>query len=982
MDKLTSASIFAQNTEMAKEIKAKVANFNGEIYTNEFYRLMYATDASIYREIPLAVAYPKNVDDLKALIDYAKQNQTSLIPRAAGTSLAGQCVGKGIIVDFSKHFTKIKELNAEERWVIVEPGVNLLNLNNFLKKHNLFFGPETSTANRCLMGGMVANNACGLHSLIYGSTRDHTLEIKALLEDKTECLFKKITKEELLVKVRLENAEGTIYREIQNILTDEKLKADIASNYPKATIPRRNTGYALDLLNFENLNVCKILSGSEGTLCFFTEIKLNLVELPPNNAILLCVHLNSINEAIEANLIALKHQPDAIELMDKTILNLTKENIEQRKNRFFIEGEPAAVLFIEFNAKHIEIAKQKAKDLVKELKNKNLGYHFPLLENNEITKAWNLRKAGLGVLSNMPGDPKPIAVIEDTTVDVKDLMEYIAGLNAIFKKMNIECTYHAHIGTGELHLRPVLNLKEKEDRDKFVQIATETAVLIKKFRGSLSGEHGDGRLRSAFVKDYYGDTIYEAFLGLKKAFDPYNIFNKDKIISSIPIDSGFRVMDKTEYKPFKTYFDFSDYGSYEAGIEHCNGSADCRKTAEVGGTMCPSYMATMDEKNTTRARANLLRELIVRSKAKNRFSNRNVYKVLDLCLSCKACKAECPSNVDMARFKAEFLQHYFKFHLASLRTRIFAHINRINQLAQPFYRIYNTLISNKITSFLFKNAMGIALQRSFPKLYSITLKKWALKEVGTHNIEDYTNTVYVFIDEFSNYNDLEVGKSTILLLKKLKYNIKLLPIKESARSFISKGFIRKAKKIINSNLKRLSQIAKDDFPIVGIEPSAILGFKDEFLTLALPENKETAKLLAQKAMLIDCFIANEMRKGNIKKELFTDMNKKILLHGHCHQKALGSVSDSLFMLSFPLNYQVKEIPSGCCGMAGSFGYEKEHYDLSMKIGEMVLFPGIRNRESEDTIIAAPGISCRQQIKEGTAVKAMHPVEIIFQALKV
>lgn len=965
-------------TEMKRDYSSLIQKFHGDIFTDKATRLMYATDASIYRVLPEAVAYPKDKYDLQSLISFAKEQKTSLIPRTAGTSLAGQCVGKGIVVDISKYWNQIIEINTDKKWVRAQPGVVLYELNDALKDVGLFFGPETSTANRCMIGGMVANNACGLHSLVYGSTRDHTLEINAILSDGSEVCFKKINPDEYQQKLELQSLEGEIYRTFHAFNADSNLQDEIKNRFPKPDIPRRNTGYALDLLAKEN-NICKILSGSEGTLAFFTEIKLNLVDLPPKHKSLVCVHLASVEEAMHANLAALDCNPTAIELMDKTILDLTKKNIEQQKNRFFIEGDPGAILMVEF-ACATELELNKKVDLLqKAMKTNGFGYTYPALKGKEIERAWNLRKAGLGVLSNLPGDAKPVAVIEDTAVDVRDLPSYIKELNDILKKLDISSTYHAHIATGELHIRPILDLHKEEDRKKLYEIAHKTALLVTKYRGTMSGEHGDGRLRACFIEEIYGQKIYQAFKTLKNTFDPYHIFNPGKIIDSPPMNEDLREWDEVKRPQIETFFDYSSYGSFIAALEKCNGSADCRKSSQVGGTMCPSYQATKDEKHSTRGRANLLREFILKSKKVNRFNHQEVYTVLDLCLSCKGCTAECPSNVDMATFKAEFLQQYYKSNRISLRTKLFAYVTQINKLAQPFYRIYNVFMGSKFWGGIIKKMNRIAVERSFPKLHKHTLRKWINKNEVLLCSLPSKQKVVLFIDEFTNYNDVEVGKKAILLLNKLGYNIVIAPIFESGRTFLSKGLVKKAQFIANKNLVALKNKISAETPLLGIEPSAILSFRDEYPKLADKENASFAKKITEQTFTIEEFIENEMKAGRIPKDLFKKDIKKIKLHGHCHQKALGDVKSSVFVLSYPENYEVAEISSGCCGMAGSFGYEKEHYEVSMKIGELVLFPSVR-ASGVEVLIAAPGTSCRQQILDGAARTAYHPIEILYDAM--
>jgi len=969
-----------------KKLENLRKEFDGEVYWDDPIRLVYATDASAYREVPTAVTYPKTVNDIKRLIRFGRENHIGIIPRTAGTSLAGQVVGNGIIADVSKHWGKILEVNKEEHWVRVQPGVILDELNKYLEKHGLFFGPETSTSNRCMIAGMVGNNSCGARSLIYGSTRDHTLEIKAVLSDGSEVLFSDLGKEAFEEKCKLPSQEGDLYREIKKILSDQTNRQTILDEFPDPEVKRRNTGYAIDLLlnaepfgGSEPFNFCKLLAGSEGTLAFITEIKLNLVPLPPKHKGLVCVHLESVERALKANLVALEIKPRAIELMDDTILELTKNNIEQNKNRFFIKGNPKAILIVELGADNEADVKQKAEELEKKMRSKGFGYHFPLITGNDIKKVWDLRKAGLGILNNMPGDAKPASVIEDTAVNPKVLPDYIAEFNKMLEKHNKSCVYYAHIATGELHLRPILNLKDPKDVNLFYQIALETAKLVKKYKGSLSGEHGDGRLRGEFIPLMVGEHNYRLFKEIKKTWDPENIFNPGKITDTPPMNDHLRWTPGAPTPEIKTYFDFSkDLGMVRAA-EKCNGTAACRKTEITGGVMCPSYMATRNEQNSTRARANLLREYFYRSDKQDRPNHEEVYRILDECLSCKGCKSECPSSVDITKLKAEFLQHYYEKHGIPLRSKLIANIARINLLGSYLPSLYNFFQQNKFTSRISAQILGFAPQRKFPLLSDKPLDRWFRKNHQTLNRSFPNGKIYLFNDEFTRFNDTDIGIKTILLLNKLGYQVVIPNHLESARTYLSKGLVKKAKKIANQNIRKLKDLINDKHPLIGIEPSAILTFRDEYLDLAEESLKKEAETLAKNVLMIDEFLAQEIRKGRIKKDHFTQATKRIKLHGHCHQKALASTRPTLEILNFPENYTAEEIPSGCCGMAGAFGYEKEHYELSMKVGELVLFPAVRN-SSIETLIAAPGTSCRHQIKDGTGRKALHPIEILYDAL--
>lgn len=963
--------------------------FLGDIFIDDPHRIMYATDASTYREIPIAVVYPKDQNDIRILVEFAKTHNTSLIPRGAGTSLAGQVVGSGIVVDISRFMTQVLEVNVDEKWVRLQPGVVLDELNKLLKKDGLFFSPETSTSNRCMIGGMVGNNSCGAHSLLYGSTRDHLIAVKTILSDGSTLEFKPLSKEEFIEKCDYLNLEGELYRNIAKILTDPLNQQEIEEQFPDKEIHRRNTGYAIDILmdsepfskSDKKFNFCKLLAGSEGTLAFMTEIKLSLDPLPPPEKALICVHCKSLEDALKGNLIALKYHPGAIELMDKVLLDLSKENITQNKNRFFIEGDPAAILIIEFERNDKADILSIAKELEADMRENGYGYHFPVIFGEDIPKVWAVRKSGLGLLSNMPGDAKPVPFVEDAAVCPKDLPAYIIDFKILLNKYKLECVYHAHIATGELHLRPVLNLKRKEDIEIYHSLADETATLIKKYNGSLSGEHGDGRLRSEFIQKMIGENNYVLLKQIKRTWDPENIFNPGKIIDASAMNTSLRYKPGQQTKEIETYFDFSKDQGFLRSVEKCSGSGDCRKNSVIGGTMCPSYMASNDERTTTRARANMLREIITQSDSNNPFDSQELYDVLDLCLSCKACKSECPSNVDMTKLKAEFLQHYYNANGTPFKIKAIAGISRVNKLASIFPFFSNVILRNKLTAGILKKMMGIAPQRSLPKLYKTTLKAWIARQVKKDvRSSAGKGKIYLFADEFTDYNDTVIGIKAFQLLTKLGYQVELPNHIESGRTYISKGMIRKAKSIANSNVESLKDLVSEDHPLIGIEPSGILTFRDEYPELVYEQLKSAANKIACATLMFDEFIEKEIDKGNITSNQFSDAEKSIKLHGHCHQKAIASIEPSIKMLTLPKNYSVEEIKSGCCGMAGAFGYEKKHYKLSMKIGELVLFPEIRNAKPE-TIIAAPGTSCRQQIKDGTGVSVFHPIEILFDALK-
>ena len=968
----------AKLIELGKSIK-------GDIFLDEFQKTVYATDASAYREKPIAITRPVDKEDILTIIDFAIKNNVNLIPRAAGTSLAGQVVGNGIIVDISKNMNRIIEINTEEKYAIVEPGVVRDELNLAVKEFGLFFAPETSTANRCMIGGMLGNNSCGANALIHGSTREHIIESEVILSDGSEVVFIDLTKKEFEEKLKGNSLESKLYNDVYKMLSNKEIVAEINEKFPDKEIKRRNTGYAIDLLidnqvfldSEKPFNFNQLLAGSEGTLAFTTKMKVNLVDLPPKHTGLVCVHVNSVIESAKANLIALKYNPNAVELMDSVIVELTKQNKTQAKNRFFIKGEPKALLIVEFSKNTKEELEDVAKQMEAEMRESGYGYHFPLVTGSDVAKVWNLRKAGLGILGNIPGDAKPVPVVEDITVRPVDLPDYLEGVEKILKNRKLDVVYYAHISTGELHIRPVLNLKTQEGRDMFKTVAQDFAALCKKFKGSLSGEHGDGRLRGEFIPFMIGGKNFELLKEIKHTWDPNGIFNRNKIVDTPSMNTYLRYDDEYTTHDVETIFDFSSTEGYQKAVEKCNGSGDCRKGHLMGGTMCPSYQASKNESQTTRARANVLREYMSRTpEGKNAFDHKEIYDVLDLCLSCKACKSECPSNVDITKLKAEFMQNYYDIHGVPMRTKMIAYNPAINKLISPISAISNFVLDLPVVGGMITSMIGFSSKRKVPHVHSATVTKYFNKltqEAGRKG------KVYLFNDEFTNYNDPDVGIYAIRLLNKLGYEVVIPKHGESARTFLSKGLLREAKVRITENVLALKDIISKETPLIGLEPSAILGFRDEYPDIVGKELQAEAKKLGENALLFEEWFMREVEKGNITKESFIMAENMTRLHGHCQQKAIASTQNTLEMLNFPENYSAEEINSGCCGMAGSFGYEKEHYDLSMKIGELVLFPEVR-KTAKEVQIAAPGTSCRHQIYDGTGVSAKHPIAIMYEAL--
>lgn len=973
---------------MEKRIQDFQKIFNGEFYTDSLHTSLYATDASVYRRIPLAVAYPKNERGIIQLVSFSESNNIPLIPRAAGTSLAGQCVGDGIVVDVSKHFTKIIYVDAKQKTVTLQPGVVRDELNAFLKPFGLFFSPNTSTSNRCMIGGMVGNNSSGTTSIQYGVTRDKVLKLKTILSNGEDVVFEKISKEEFRHKSNLNSLEGKIYKTIYEELSSSETQQEIRNEFPKPQIHRRNTGYAVDaLLNTsvfgdfeEEFNLCKLLCGSEGTLAFTTEITLQLDTLPPKYTAMVATHYNSLEECLNDVVIAMNHNLHTCEMMDNVILDCTKKSKTYEPYRFFVEGNPKAILLLELKSDSEANLELQIASLLKSLQTSNYSYHNPVLRGAEIEMALELRKAGLGLLGNMVGDRKAVACIEDTAVALEDLPAYISEFSALMKKYDQQAVYYAHAGAGELHLRPILNLKESEGVEYFRKITTDVAKLCKKYKGSFSGEHGDGIVRAEFIPLMIGLKNYELLKRIKSAFDPQNIFNPGKIVDAFKMDESFRYEIDRKEPEVKTLMDFGDYQGILRLAENCNGSGDCRKNEDAAGAMCPSYQATKNEKDTTRARANMLREVLTNNNAINKFDSEELKEVMDLCISCKACASECPSNVDISIAKAEFLYQYHKVNGATLSNKLFAKSTKLNKMASRFPNMSNWFFSNSLTSKIIKNISGVHQNRMLPKVstksFSHLFRNKKLDDQNSFKGE-IRGYVVLFVDEFSNYLDTEIAVDAYLLLLNLGYQIEVIDTLDSGRALFSKGFLDEAKIEVDKNIEILKNKVSENSPLIGIEPSTILSFRDEYLRIA--EDKPSAEKIAKHTFLIEEFLSGEIEKRKITSAQFTSEEKNIKIHSHCHQKSLSNQKVTFDILNLPVNYKPTIIPSGCCGMAGSFGYEKEHYEVSMRIGELKLFPTVR-KALGNTIISTNGTSCRHQILDGTGRKALHPVTILKNAL--
>lgn len=928
-------------------------------------RRAYATDASVYAEYPRAVVIPAHREDIVILVQWASRHKQALIPRAAGTSLAGQVVGAGIVVDVSVAFHQIIEVNVEESWVLVEPGVIRDDLNAFLKPFGLFFGPETSTASRAMIGGMIGNNSCGLHSVRWGTTRDQLLGIEAVLS----------TGELVWIDEKgIHGSQVEWVNEVNQLVRSNA--ALIRESSPKASVTRRNTGYALDaLLEASPTNIVPLMAGSEGTLAFTTRAKLKLRPLPPAFVGVVAAHCSTLRQALELNLVALAHACEASELVDDLIIQYARQHPTQRDNSLFLEGNPKALLLVEFFAESAQALDIACTSFIHSAQEGGFGFAFPILRGDETKNAWDLRKAGLGLIRNIPGDTQPVNLIEDCAVSVEDLPDYMDDLSALLDRHQVAFSVYAHAGAGELHVEPLLNLKDPHGRVLFRTILAETAVLIKKYRGSLSGEHGDGRLRGEFIPFVMGEEMMRLFRQVKTIFDPEGIFNPGKIVDTPPMDAFLRVDDRLVGDLIPTVFHYPAEENILRLAEKCSGSGDCRKTEITGGTMCPSFMVTREEQHSTRARANALRYYFTDPTPERQSEAK---QTLDLCLSCKACQSECPSAVDITQMKAEFLQQVHDKEGIPFRSLLVGYFPLLMRWSQPVAILFNYVFENNWMRGMIHRIIGFHPKRSMPHLGTKTVRGWWVKHTKRRKVDLNKPLVYVFVDEFTNYQDVALGVKTLQLIEKLGYRIEVLDHVESGRSFLSKGLVREAKKKAEINVRCFAGKISPETPLIGIEPSAILSFRDEYPALVGSDLRSEATHIAVHTYLFEEWFNQEVSQGRIQRTQFTFESRLVKLHVHCHQKAIAGPLAAKKALSFVKNYEVQLIPSGCCGMAGSFGYEQEHFEISQKIGELVLFPTIR-KQALVTLIAATGTSCRHQIWDGTHRNSFHPIEILYDA---
>ncbi len=939
----------------------------GGVLNDEYSRGLYATDASIYQIAPIAILTPLDREDVRNALRIADEYEVSILPRGGGTSLAGQTVGHSLVLDFSRHMNRILEINVDEQWAIVEPGINRDDLNAALLPHNLHFAPDPATSSRANIGGMIGNNSSGTKSILYGKTIDHTEALTVMLADGEDFDFAELSPEDYKKKADLDDREGTIYREFAKIVQANETAID--KNFPK--VMRRVGGYCLDEFTFtDRWNLSKLFVGSEGTLGLTMSAKINLTPLPKYKA--LCVaHFTTLKECISAVHSMLAFQPSAIEIVDNTVIELSRKNLTTMRSCHFIEGDPAAILIVEFFGDTEASVMERPQQMIELLKSKNMGYAYPVFpEGQSFNDVWTIRKKGLGLMLGMKSDRKPTAFVEDASIPTEVLPDYIAEVKALCDRVEVPVAMYAHASVGVIHVRPILDLRLQSDIDKFKIISEEVFQLVKKYRGSLSGEHGDGLVRSPYNERFFGKEVYQAFKQVKTLFDPKNRMNPGKIVDAPPIDENLRYGTSYKDGPVNddTVFKFRRDGSFTSAVHMCNGVGECRKM--ISGTMCPSFKATREEEHSTRGRANALR-LAMSGQLGDGLTDKRLLSVLDLCLSCKACKSECPSNVDMAKLKGEVLQRNYDRHGISLRDRL---IRESADKASFASGIAASLINSIQRSGPFRAALektaGFDKRRILPDFARKTFVSWYKSNYKAH--ANPAQKVVLFVDTYLNHYEPNVGIAATQLLHGSGYEVLLGDVGCCQRPKISHGFLRDAKNAGGETVLALDQFLQEDIPVLVCEPSCASALNDDLPDLI--EDEALAGRLQNGVMMIEDFLHQEIEAGRLTPNWRSD-TEKIKLHGHCHKKALVGLAPLENVLSNVSGLTRETLPSGCCGMAGSFGYEKEHYEISEKIGEQILFPAVKAAD-KNTGIIANGFSCRHQIAHFTGKQAHHWVELV------
>ncbi len=960
-------------TSVRSDLAAELRNVvRGEVRFDQYSRALYSQDASIYSMEPAGVVLPQSPDDVQAVMEICNRNGVKVLSRGGGTGLSGQTVQEGaVVIDYTKYMHDVIDINSDEQWVRTQPGITLTELNRQLKPHGLMFTPDPSTASRATVGGAMGNNSCGAHSIIYGKTVDHVLGQDVVLSNGNMTSFENVTGRDLEAKLRLEGIEGDIYRTVRDVAN--RSAPLVEANFPK--VLRRVGGYNLDLVNEpDGVNMAQLMVGSEGTLAAVTSARLNLVKIPEFTG-LAVLHFKELDEAMEATVATLEHDPSAVEHIGAIIITQARRHIMFSRNLGFLQGEPTDILVVEFNGESEAEIDDKFDKLEQDMQRKELGFAMTRLRTAaEQGQVWAMRENGLGLMNNVEGSAKPLPFVEDTAVSPEKLPEYVRRFDQIIRNSGTEAGYYGHASVGCMHIRPLIDIKTREGMDRLYKISDEVSDLLKEFGGSMTGEHGDGIVRGFWTEKMFGPELVDNFREVKKAFDPQTIMNPGKVFDTPHLLDNLRFGEEYKTYELETRLDFTNEGGFAAAIEMCNGVGACRKLNL--GAMCPSYIATREETHTTRGRANVLRAAISGKFPIDDLTSKATFDVLDLCLECKSCKAECPSNVDMAKIKYEFLHQYYKTHKVPRRSKMVADIHKTNARMAPIAPVANAITRSAPMRWALDKLVGFSSDRPAPPVVRKTFQKWfegrkAL--AGTYP----RGQIVLFHDTFMNFNYPSIGIAATDLLESLGFEVVILKDRKCCgRPMISKGLLDMAGENARHNVDLLYEYAKRGVKIAGCESSCVMAIKDEYPDLLGGEEK--ARVVSNATVMLEEIISESLGDDGPQLE-FTDLPKKIQFLGHCHQRALTGLSSSIKALNLPPNYEVTDIPAGCCGMAGSFGYESEHVEVSLAAGEERFFPHVRNNPDHEVCVT--GVSCREQTSFGTGRKARHLVEVLSDALK-
>jgi FAD/FMN-containing dehydrogenase/Fe-S oxidoreductase len=944
----------------------------GEVRFDRVSRALYSTDASVYRIEPAGVVIPRTREDIRQTVAICHRFRCPLTMRGGGTSQAGQAIGSGIQIDTSRFFNRVLELNVEERWARVEPGIVLDELNTRLRPHGLRFAPDVSTASRATIGGMIANNSSGARSVYYGKTIDHVLELDAVLSDGSVAHFRPLSGVELDDACRGDSLEAACYREVVRVAAASA--DEVHRRFPK--ILRRVGGYNLDAFVQPGapFDMTRLLVGSEGTLAVLVEAKIRLVKLPAVKAVM-AIQFADLLEALEATPAILAHHPSAVEVMDQFILDNTKQNLGlDQLRQTFIDGDPAALLCVEMYADEAADLPPRLDRLEQDLRNRGFGYrYYHALDAASQARIWSLREAALGLSMATKDDAKALSFVEDTAVAPEKLRDYIARFLSIIRRHDTVAGMYAHASVGCLHVRPVVNLKSEAGVAQFEAIATEVSDLVLEFGGALSGEHGDGLVRSPFMRKMFGPQLYDAFREVKRAFDPHGILNPGKIVDAPPLTANLRYGAGYNTPTPSTWFDYSEYGGMGGAVDMCSGLGACRKTLE--GTMCPSYMATREEAHSTRGRANVLRLAMAGRLGESGLGDEGVREVLELCLECRACKAECPVGVDMARFKSEFLADYHSRHGTPLSARVLGHVHEMSRIGSRLSPVANWALSSAPIRWLNERLIGLDRRRTPPPWSRRTFAELFAGRSPTVRSEP---RAILFRDTFTNYYSPAIGLAAADLLEAAGLAVGIGPAVCCGRPLISQGLLGEARQRAARNTEILFPLVAGGQSLMFLEASCLSAIREDTPALLRGDLQRQALRVADRSLLFEDRLEQRCQAHPDALRLKAGP-ETILLHGHCHQKSMGMVAPTRALLARIPGATIVDLDAGCCGMAGSFGYMRDHFEVSQQIAERKLLPAARSQKP-GSVLVATGTSCRAQVQDLAGVPALHPAELLRSLL--